>query len=322
MYARADSWVPDQDPPAKPGERRSTRTCIERRTGAVPSDPVLVRDRAAAPTAASDRIGSARRERLGSGRTAASCSGARDAEGAAGLPLRSGTGVEDVASTAVWMSPTTASGWERAIECEASTSIVSAPGRRAICRSASGWIAFVGGGDDRPGGGSVFQGCGLRPLVEDRSERALHDGEDLGGLSRQVGREGGAVELRGDGSGELEMLSAPGQGSRVRGPPREAAPLDLDLRPDGRLGLVARRGVHGRANGAVEAGAVDTLGDAVGDRVLGAREVQRDAVVLEWPAMSSSACRPAESMCVIASASRTSAVVTVGRRVVLPALGL
>ena len=111
---------------------------------------------------------------------------------------------------------------------------------------------------------------------------ALHYGEDLGGLGRQIGRKGGAVELRGDASGELEMLSAPGQGSRIRGRPREAAPLDLSkLRPDGRLGLVARRGVHCRANGAVQAGAVDTLGDAVGDRVLGAREVQRDAVVRE-----------------------------------------
>jgi hypothetical protein len=45
--------------------------------------------------------------------------------------------------------------------------------------------------------------------------------------------------------------------------------------------LVAHRGVHGRADGAVGAGAVDTLGEAVGDRLLGAREVQRDAVVLE-----------------------------------------
>jgi TrwC relaxase len=36
------------------------------------------------------------------------------------------------------------------------------------------------------------------PLVEDGSERALHDGEDLGGLRRQIGCEGGAVELRGD----------------------------------------------------------------------------------------------------------------------------
>jgi len=45
--------------------------------------------------------------------------------------------------------------------------------------------------------------------------------------------------------------------------------------------LVTGRGVHGRADGAVEVGAVDTLGESVGDRVLGAREVQCDAVVLE-----------------------------------------
>jgi hypothetical protein len=45
--------------------------------------------------------------------------------------------------------------------------------------------------------------------------------------------------------------------------------------------LVTGRGVHRRADGAVEVGAVDTLGESVAVRVLGAREVQRDAVVLE-----------------------------------------
>ena len=39
--------------------------------------------------------------------------------------------------------------------------------------------------------------------------------------------------------------------------------------------------MHGGADGAVEVGAVDSLGEAGGDRVLGAREVQRDPVVLE-----------------------------------------
>ena len=47
-----------------------------------------------------------------------------------------------MASTAVWMSSTTALGCDSAIECDASTSIVSAPARRAMWRSASGWIAL------------------------------------------------------------------------------------------------------------------------------------------------------------------------------------
>ena len=51
--------------------------------------------------------------------------------------------------------------------------------------------------------------------------------------------------------------------------------------PDGGRGSVARGGLHGRPNGPVEPGAVDTLGEAVGDRVLGPREMQRDAVVFQ-----------------------------------------
>src|SRR4029077_30669 len=51
-------------------------------------------------------------------------------------------GRADVTSTAERISSLTAVGWESAIECEASTSIVCAPARWAMCRSASGGMAL------------------------------------------------------------------------------------------------------------------------------------------------------------------------------------
>jgi hypothetical protein len=81
-----------------------------------------------------------------------------------------------------------------------------------------------------------------------------------------------------DGSGSGRDLSQ--AGSRPSNAD-EGGSVTLYPMDGGPLGLVAHRGVHGFSDRAVEGGAWRVLGYAVGDWVLGPREVQRDAVVVE-----------------------------------------